>query len=186
MIRTIAGPRRTLAWAIFIGIGISLVLFGLSGCQDPSTSKDKSTASAKTLADKAKGSIIGYNHTADAIPYFYVGGATGPAIEPHGGGEKSTCCAIFPKKWRKELSVKVKWMTSTSSPGLKEPIVAWHEKYVPIEKYGAEGGTVQVHFLPETEVRVLISQLSAGEPNYPGPPKPLTPRTLEKSTKSTK
>ncbi|MEC5115719.1 DUF3304 domain-containing protein, partial [Xanthomonas oryzae] len=79
-----------------------------------------------------------------------------------------------PRTWRAGLSAKVRWTTSSSDPQ-GSPEETWHEKIVPIERYEKSGTTLNVHFLPEGQVRLLITNLSAGHPDYPGPPPPQAP-----------
>ena len=46
---------------------------------------------------------------------------------------------------------------------------------VPIEEYTVPGGMLNIHFLPEGEVRLIISSKGAGAKNYPGPTYPVKP-----------
>lgn len=126
--------------------------------------------------DKATASITSYNHTPDYIHQFYVDDTWGGNSFAYGGGGKFVCCLVYPKTWRPGLTAKVKWTTSSSDPnaegdGAKEH---WHEAVVPIEKY-VEAGTLHVHFLPGDQVRLIISNWAAGNPNYPGPAYPVKP-----------
>jgi hypothetical protein len=46
---------------------------------------------------------------------------------------------------------------------------------VPIERYEDTGNTLDVHFLADGSVRVLVTSMSAGHPDYPGPAAPEKP-----------
>jgi hypothetical protein len=71
----------------------------------------------------------------------------------------------------------VKWTTSSSDPkATGDDIVGkWHEKVVTIEEYKKPAGTLNVHFLPNGQVRLIVSDWVAGFPEYPGPPAPVKP-----------
>jgi len=122
--------------------------------------------------------ISPYNHTGDYIHQFYVDGAGGGNSRPYGGGGSFVCCISYPAKWHSGLSAQVKWTTSSGNPRDTSPEAAvehWHEKTVPIDKYDVLGGTLNVHFLPGSEVRLIISNKGAGAKDYPGPTYPAKP-----------
>lgn len=128
-------------------------------------------------ADKASAQISGYNHTADYIHKFSVDGAWGGNVRAYGGGGSFVCCVIYPLVWYPELTARVRWTTSSSDPEATgdAAIGKWHELVVPIEKYEKPGTTLNVHFLPQGEVRLIVTSGSANQPNYPGPPAPVKP-----------
>lgn len=125
----------------------------------------------------ATASISPYNHTGDYIHQLYVNGQWGGNSYAYGGGGSFVCCIIYPRKWRPGLTATVRWTTSSSNPNAtpEEGTPTWHEKVVPIERYEKSGTTLNVHFLPEGQVRLIITNLSAGHPDYPGPPPPEAP-----------
>ncbi|WP_111519967.1 DUF3304 domain-containing protein [Cupriavidus phytorum] len=126
--------------------------------------------------DMAASSITAYNHTPDYIHQFYVNEAWGGNSFAYGGGGGFVCCVTYPRKWHDGLNATVRWTTSSSDPNATgdAAIEKWHEALVPIEKY-IESGTVQVHFLPEGKVRIIVSNFMSGHPDYPGPDYPVTP-----------
>lgn len=126
--------------------------------------------------DRATGQIVAYNHTPDYIHQLYIDGAYGGNSRAYGGGGKFTCCVVYPRQWRPDLTVTVRWTTSSSDPNAtgEDAIGKWHEAQVPIEPYD-NPGRFNVHFLPEGKVRVVISSMSAGHQDYPGPPAPVMP-----------
>ncbi|MEC5115679.1 DUF3304 domain-containing protein, partial [Xanthomonas oryzae] len=79
-----------------------------------------------------------------------------------------------PRTWRAGLSAKVRWTTSSSDPQ-GSPEETWHEKIVPIERYEKSGTRLNVHFLPNNDVRLIIWNGASGIEGYPGPPPPQAP-----------
>ncbi|WP_262488303.1 DUF3304 domain-containing protein [Iodobacter fluviatilis] len=70
----------------------------------------------------------------------------------------------MPREYPKEgLKVKVRWNATDT---LEEH---WFEKEVLVDPYPAGGGSVYVHFLPEQQVKVIVSNLYPENPDYPGP-----------------
>lgn len=129
-------------------------------------------------ADKMTAQITNYNHTEDYVHQFYVDGTWGGNSFAYGGGGGFVCCVIYPRRWAPGLVAKVRWTTSSSDPDATGDAASekWHEKTVPIEKYTEPGTTLNVHFLPKGEVRLIISSKGAGHPEYPGPPAPVKPK----------
>ncbi|QBC44695.1 hypothetical protein C1H71_14930 [Iodobacter fluviatilis] len=77
---------------------------------------------------------------------------------------KTVCCVSMPREYPKEgLKVKVRWNATDT---LEEH---WFEKEVLVDPYPAGGGSVYVHFLPEQQVKVIVSNLYPENPDYPGP-----------------
>ncbi len=128
-------------------------------------------------AETYSANISPYNHTGDYIEVYLDGGYGGGSY-PYGGGGSFVCCVSYPAHWRPELSMTVKWATSSGDPSDKSPASktqSWHEKVVPIEKYDTPGSRLNVHFLPNGEVRLVISNMGAGAEKYPGPAYPVKP-----------
>ncbi|MCD9087069.1 DUF3304 domain-containing protein [Stenotrophomonas sp. SY1] len=132
-----------------------------------------SACGAKSEEDNtAMGSINGYNSTDQAITPFYVNSYGGVKMNAYSGGG-SVCCVIYPKKWHPGLTAKVKWATSSGkSDG--DPTLTWHEAEVPIEPYDISG-RMNVHFLPDNKVRILIFNGTPRAEGYKGPPYPEAP-----------
>ncbi|WP_116313418.1 DUF3304 domain-containing protein [Cupriavidus taiwanensis] len=126
--------------------------------------------------DMAASSITAYNHTPDYIHQFYVNDAWGGNSFAYGGGGGFVCCVTYPRKWHEGLTATVRWTTSSSDPNATgdAAVGKWHEAIVPIEKYD-KTGTVQIHFLPEGKIRIIISNFMSGHPDYPGPDYPVKP-----------
>ncbi len=127
--------------------------------------------------DKATASITSYNHTPDYIHQFYIDDAWGGNSFAYGGGGKFVCCLIYPEKWSPGLTAKVKWTTSSSDPNATGDAAKphWHEAVVPIDQYSKPGTRLNVHFLPDGKVRLIITDMAAGFAGYPGPEYPVAP-----------
>lgn len=154
-------------WKVFRAVVAALVaLSALVACSKKDDIPD----------DKATASITSYNHTPDYIHQFYVDDAGGGNSFAYGGGGKFVCCVVYPRVWHPGLKATVKWTTSSSDPNATGDAAQehWHEAVVPIEKY-TEAGTLNVHFLPGGKVRLIISKMGAGHPDYPGPAYPAAP-----------
>lgn len=131
----------------------------------------------RPVDEKLTANISGYNHTPDYIHQFYVDEAWGGNVFAYVGGGSFVCCIVYPATWRPGLQATVKWTTSSSDPNATgdDAVGKWHEAVVPIERYEKPGTRLNVHFLKEGKVRLIISNSSDGAPGYPGPrlePKP--------------
>jgi hypothetical protein len=134
-------------------------------------------ACSKPAAEEMTANLSEYNHTPDYIHQYYVNDQWGGNSRAYGGGGSFVCCIIYPRQWRPDLTAKVRWTTSSADPKATGEAATekWHEATVAIERYTEPGTTLNVHFLPKGEVRLLISNKSAGHPDYPGPPAPEKP-----------
>jgi hypothetical protein len=129
-------------------------------------------------ADKMTAQISPYNHTAEYIHQLYVNDQGGGNSRAYSGGGSFVCCLVYPKIWREGLTAKVRWTTSSSDPNATGDAATgkWHEKIVPIDRYSEPGTTLNVHFLPKGEVRLVISSKGADHPQYQGPKAPEKPK----------
>ena len=131
---------------------------------------------AGSKPEPAVANLSGYNHTADYIHQYYVDGQGGGNVRAYGGGGSFVCCIAYPETWREGLTATVRWTTSSSKPNSgAEGKPVWHEKVVPVDRYDKAGTTINVHFLPEGEVRLIVTNMTAGAPGYPGPDAPTKP-----------
>lgn len=121
----------------------------------------------------ATASIIGYNNTENYIHRFFVDENWGGNIRAYSGGGGIVCCINYAREWHPDLTATVRWSTSASKPNPYEG-ETWHEQIVPIERYD-QLGSLNVHFLPDNKVRLIISQGSPGFPGYRGPAAPVKP-----------
>jgi hypothetical protein len=189
---TIGFPLEVIAWALAIAIA-SLVygvfrnaklqaflgyLCGVFLGFFLALSVVMAKTSGGLTADKMTAQISPYNHTPDYIHQFYVNDQGGGNSFAYGGGGSFVCCIVYPTVWRQGLTAKVRWTTSSSDPNAtgEAAMGKWHEKTVPIDRYNEPGTTLNVHFLPKGEVRLVISSMGAGHSKYPGPTAPEKPK----------
>ena len=161
----------TTAMVMWKAAAIATLLLGpLVAC-----SNEQRTGGAK--ADQMVAQLSPYNHTGDYIHQSYVDGQGAGNARAYGGGGSFVCCIVYPKVWREGLSAKVRWTTSSSDPSATGPEATehWHEKVVPIDRYSGPGTRLNIHFLPGGEVRLVITNMTAGWPGYPGPAAPVKP-----------
>ncbi|WP_439685837.1 Lipoprotein [Cupriavidus oxalaticus] len=108
-------------------------------------------------------SIGPVNHTSQFLYGFYVNGAFGANARAYGWDYAGTCCVRLPRVWRPGLTVDIRY-DLTLDDGARHN---WQtKKGVPVEPY-AEVGDVYVHFFPNDEIRVVVSN--------PGPRSSLHP-----------
>ena len=164
-------PRPLRSFAVFRrAVILAAVSVALCACsQLPRSGGSKPEPSVANLS--------GYNHTADYIHQYYVDGQGGGNVRAYGGGGSFVCCIAYPETWREGLTATVRWTTSSSNPKATGPDAqeTWHEKVVPVDRYDKAGTTINVHFLPEGEVRLIVTNMTAGAPGYPGPDAPTKP-----------
>jgi hypothetical protein len=124
--------------------------------------------------------ITGYNFTSEGVQAFSVNGQGGSNLPPYGGGGKTSCCVNVPTQWRPGLVAKIDWtMGDWTRPWSEIELMTPEEsraccwrrrtlsKTVPIERYGAEGGELQVFFLPNDEIKVWVSDYDLGHEKHP-------------------
>jgi hypothetical protein len=152
-------------------LAVLLTLIALSACSKSSEQPD----------DKATAQLSGYNHTADYIHQFYVDDAWGGNVFAYSGGGGFVCCIVYPLAWREGLTAKVRWTTSSSDPNATGAAAEgqWHEAIVLIERYKEPGTTLNVHFLGDGKVRLIITNGTDEAPGYPGPRLPPKPKDFK-------
>jgi len=124
--------------------------------------------------------IAGYNFTNEGVQEYYVNGKRGSNIPPYGGGGSLSCCVSLPAEWSPGLTVEVSRITghwtvpieTIQEMNIKEAIKCCLDrrsltKTVPIERYGKEGGDVQVFFLPNDELQVWVYDAGPQNPSHP-------------------
>ena len=158
--------RRSLGLCVLVG---TLILPQLACSKQP---KD-----GELRPDQMIAQLSAYNHTPDYIHQYYVDDQGGGNSRAYGGGGSFVCCIAYPKVWRSGLKAEGRWTTSSSDPKATGNAATekWHEKTVAIDRYVEPGTTLNVHFLPDGKVRLVISSKGAGHPDYPGPAAPIKP-----------
>ncbi|WP_149138608.1 DUF3304 domain-containing protein [Cupriavidus campinensis] len=105
-------------------------------------------------------SMVGYNHTDVGIYAFEVNGRGGPNIWPHEGGGSFTCCVTVPRVYKPGMTAKVRWVNRIDDVP--------QERIVPVPPYGPrDGGMFAVHFLRDGNVKVFVTMMGLGHPDYP-------------------
>jgi len=110
--------------------------------------------------DRATAQIGIVNHTGNYIDSATVDGAGGGNMDSWGKGIANICCTSIPRAWYPGMKVLVRW----DMPEGHKHIVK--EKIVEVEKY-EETGSIYMHFFPNDEVRVVVSPVIPGSPEYP-------------------
>jgi len=159
--------RIRLLYRWLVVLAISTVGLSLAACNP-------------TAAKPITVGITGYNFTAEGVQEYYVNGMRGSNLPPYGGGGSTSCCVSLPAKWTPELTVKVSWTmgdwkvpyAQIAALSTQEQIACcWIErtlsKVVPVERYGEEGGRLQVFFLTNDEIRVWVSNIGLLSPEHP-------------------
>lgn len=111
------------------------------------------------------------NHTGRFIYSATVNGAGGGTMSAWGAGVANICCTSIPRFWYPGMKVLVRW----DMPEGRTHVVK--EKTVEVERYD-EPGSIYMHFFPDDEVRVVVSWVGPGHPNYPIP-LPVKPPALD-------
>lgn len=147
-----------------------LFLAGVSGCE-PKAPKPPEPMIV---------GITGYNYTNEGVQEYFVNDKRGSNLPAYGGGGSLSCCVLLPVQWNHELSVEVSWITGhwtvpieeVQAMNIKEAIECCMArraltKTVAIERYGKEGGDVQVFFLPNDELQVWVYDAGPQNPGHP-------------------
>lgn len=153
---------------------IRLILTSLVALSVPLSACSKD---GRSLPATATANISAYNHTGDYIDEITINGYGAGNSRAYGGGGSFACCIVYPRQWRGGLTATVSWATSSSDPNLdpSQLVVVRHTKVVPIDRYEETGTRLNVHFLPDEQVRLIMTNMTAGAPGYPGPDAPEPP-----------
>lgn len=170
-------------WVYVIGFGLVVAL----GYVLVDVSK------AMRAEKKQVSSYVAYNYNARSIVGVWINGEGGILNVPsYGGGGGEVCCVVLPSYWRPGLKAAVRWEEDgdwlTDDHGQivyrdgRRVYVARppKERTVDIPPYvggeGSEMGRLQIYFLPNDEVAVLVSTSYPGSPGN-SHPYPKDPRT---------
>ncbi|WP_263773069.1 DUF3304 domain-containing protein [Propionivibrio soli] len=126
----------------------------LSGCV---------TAQQKAQEARAAAQVGIVNHTGNFIYSATVDGSGGGTMSAWGAGGANICCTSIPRVWYPGMKVLVQW---------DMPVGHTHvikEKTIEVEKYD-EPGSIYLHFFPNDEVRVVISNAAGWSSSHPIPP----------------
>lgn len=119
----------------------------------------------------AVGAQIGIvNHTGHYIYSASINGAGGGNMAAWGAGGPEICCTSIPGAWYSGIKVRVRW---NMPEGVQDVI---KEKVVEVERYD-EPGSIYMHFFPNDEVRVVVSNIAGFGAKHPIAP-PVRPAPL--------
>lgn len=114
-------------------------------------------------SEKVSVEVLGHNYTDQYIDAYTVNGAyMGNARAKGYGG--FTCCVNLPQKWKPGLKVTISWTKN------EKESTSWKTVVVDIPEYSLNDvGHLAVHFFPNDEVKVLVTDKYVGHPSYPYP-----------------
>jgi hypothetical protein len=111
--------------------------------------------------------MTGIDHLADhlSVQDYWVDGHAGFQA---GKGGSNVCCARVPKVWFPGAQVEVRWEVANWKKG------TWrcYRRMVPLDRFD-ELGHLYVHFMPDGQVRALLSNNAPWGNAYPGPRTPI-------------
>ncbi|MNK64026.1 hypothetical protein D3C87_832570 [compost metagenome] len=137
-------------WIMYLG-----TVLLLSGCALKSKQVEQVGPSPTATAQVG---IV--NHTGKYIYSASVDGAGGANMARWGAGGADVCCASIPRVWYPGMKVLVRW----NMPEGRTDVIK--EKMVEVEKYD-EPGDIYMHFFPNDEVRVVVSNAGGGAKTHP-------------------
>lgn len=124
----------------------------------------------KVVSDRATAQVGIVNHTGN---FIYSASFSGDEVRNGGGGRMSAwgaghaniCCTSIPNVWHPGIKVTVYWNMPV---GIVDVL---KEKIVEVEKYD-EPGDIYLHFFPNDEVRVVVSNIAGYGDKHPIAPPP--------------
>ena len=123
-------------------------------------------------------SLTGVHHMGDKfnIPQFYVDGYDGSNVGREGGGGRSVCCVMLPRKWRPGLSVEVRWAIDDFSRETPAEVAlgnfdsvmggGTYIAQVPVERYEV-AEHVWIHFFSGGKARAVSSSIGSWGSRHP-------------------
>jgi len=140
---------------------LALIALFLAACSTTANTQIK-------LEDSSYSASVGIvNHTSKFIYSASVNGAGGANMDAWGAGIGEVCCATVPKTWHSGMKVIVRWDMPEGSKHVVK------EKTVEVERYD-EPGSIYLHFFPDDQVRVVVSQYYGWSSKHPIP-RPVKP-----------
>jgi len=133
----------------------------------------------KVVDDSATAQVGIVNHTENfiysaSLSGDEVPGGGGAGMSAWGAGGAEVCCTSIPRVWHPGIKVLVRWNMPKGVVDVRK------EKMVEVEKYD-EPGSIYLHFFPNDEVRVVVSNAAGYSRKHPIPrtPKPADTETTE-------
>ncbi|MGK5056915.1 DUF3304 domain-containing protein [Janthinobacterium sp. LB2P49] len=141
---------KIMKWIIYLGTALLL-----SGCAFKARQVGEAGPSPTATAQVG---IV--NHTGKYIYSASVDGAGGGNMARWGAGLANICCTSIPRVWYPGMNVLVRW----NMPEGHTDVVK--EKIVEVERYD-EPGDIYMHFFPNDEVRVVVSNAGGRGKTHP-------------------
>jgi hypothetical protein len=121
----------------------------------------------KVVDDSATAQVGIVNHTGNfiysaSLSGDEVPGGGGGGMSRWGAGHANICCTSIPRVWHPGIKVTVYWDMPDGHTHIPK------EKIVEVEKYD-EPGDVYLHFFPNDEVRVVVSNIAGYGDRHPIP-----------------
>jgi Protein of unknown function (DUF3304) len=92
----------------------------------------------------------------------------GGSVYPLASGGNVNCCIALPKVWRAGMKVMLAWRDYyRAEPDIDGVKLVDTKQEFEIPQY-AEPGNLYLTFLPEGKVKLIVSQVEPGHPNWPG------------------
>lgn len=135
---------------------VLLATLSLSACAGRDLDDTDSTPQTAT----AQVGVV--NHTGNYIYSASADGAGGGNMTAWGAGIASVCCASIPRNWYPGMKVRVRW----NMPVHGNDVI--REKTIEVEKYDRPG-SIYLHFFPNDQVRVIVTNLDSNHPEHPIP-----------------
>jgi len=144
---------------------VLLTALSLSAC----AGLDNESASIEPATATAQVGVV--NHTGNYIYSASVNGAGGGNTNAWHAGIANMCCTSIPRAWYPGMKVRVRWdMPVGHTHNVKE-------KTVEVEKY-ERPGSIYLHFFPNDEVRVIVTNIGGPSSKHPIPP-PVKPANAQ-------
>lgn len=116
--------------------------------------------------DRVNITLSGINYTDRHISDFSVDNYSGGSVSVDGGGGSFVCCVPIPAHWKSGAKVTVRWADNEKNG------VQYKEKIVEVPEYNnSDLEFFIVHFFPNDEVKVLVTNKIITHPDYPYPKK---------------
>jgi hypothetical protein len=162
-------PQLFAKW-LLRAVSVCLLLAAASGC-GPNSPKPPEPMTA---------GITGYNYTREGVQEYYVNGERGSNLPAYGGGGSVSCCVSLPAQWSPDLRVTVDWTIGhwTTAYETRKHLTVQQQieccfterslrRTASVERYGKEGGRLQVFFLPNDEIEVWVYNAGPQNPGHP-------------------
>ncbi|WMJ70218.1 DUF3304 domain-containing protein [Stenotrophomonas sp. 24(2023)] len=121
------------------------------------------------------------NYSDDGLGTVFINGTWAGSMRQNASGNPSTCCVSLPRQWQPGLKVSVAYRTSSMYLKDKRSIA---ERDILVPPYPPFfDGDITFLYFPNDQIRVVVSPILLGYPDFPYP---IPPPELEDETGSLK